>query len=544
VLRNDGAGGLSVSLPRLRAPREHGGVLAEPPLEQAGTLLERNRRERLSASPELLGKPLTEVRRLAREEAWAVAVRYLAEGDEPIPDPPTPDQPWLLAGHQPELFHPGVWVKNFALKGLAQRYGAFSLNLVVDNDAARPPLLRVPSGTHVAAVPFDHWQAESPYEERSVLDEDLFATLPDRSERYFRGWPFTPLLSPFWRDVRRQAERTPLLGERLASARRAFERRWGCTQAEVPLSRVCQGEAFAWFACHLVRDARRLREAYNRAVHDYRRRYGLRNRFHPVPDLAEEGEWTETPLWAWRTGQKRRARLFVRQAGDAVQLRAGSDPWPALPLGGDPSRLVGAWTDLAAAGYKVRTRALTTTLYSRLVLGDLFIHGIGGGKYDELTDALIADFFGCPVPAFLVLSATLLLPLPRFTADPEWCRRLAREHRDLWYNPQRHFPGGSVPAPARDLVREKEVWVNRTPTTRDGRRERFEELRRLNEQLRPTLAAEEERLRRMRDECREHLRRNEVIGRRDYAFCLYPEEMLQDFVQRFVSTEPSAVAAG
>ena len=40
----------------------------------------------------------------------------------------------LLAGHQPELFHPGVWVKNFALNGLARRHGATPLNLVVDND--------------------------------------------------------------------------------------------------------------------------------------------------------------------------------------------------------------------------------------------------------------------------------------------------------------------------------------------------------------------------------------------------------------------------
>ena len=32
---------------------------------------------------------------------------------------PTRTLPLLLAGHQPELAHPGVWVKNFALNGLA-----------------------------------------------------------------------------------------------------------------------------------------------------------------------------------------------------------------------------------------------------------------------------------------------------------------------------------------------------------------------------------------------------------------------------------------
>ena len=49
---------------------------------------------------------------------------------------------------------------------------------------------------------------------------------------------------PVWSEAQncsmslRQARRTPLLGERFAAARRTFERRWGCHQVEVPLSRL------------------------------------------------------------------------------------------------------------------------------------------------------------------------------------------------------------------------------------------------------------------------------------------------------------------
>ena len=50
------------------------------------------------------------------------------------------------------------------------------------------------------------------------------------------------------------------------------------------------------------------------------------------------------------------------------------------------------------------------------------------------------------------------------------------------------------------------------------------------------VAAELERLRKERDRCHERLRINEVVGRRDYAFCLYPEAMLRDFMQRFQRT--------
>lgn len=516
-----------MSLPRLRAPRDDGAILAVPPLPEAGALLARNRRDLAAVTLDVCGKPFAELRRLARADAWEAARRYHAEADEPIPTAPDIDQPWLLAGHQPELFHPGVWIKNFALKGLAERHGGFSLNLVVDNDAARAPLLHVPAGAHRVAVPYDRWQGESPYEERAVLDETLFASLPERVEPHTHDWPFTPLLPLLWDEVLRQRERTALLGERIAAGRRWLERRWGLVQAEVPLSRLCQGEAFAHFACHLLLNAPRLRDVYNDAVHAYRRRYGLRSVYHPVPDLAQEDDWCEVPLWAWHAPQRRRARVFVRQAGGEVLLRAGNDRWPALKMG-DPQRLIEQWLELEPRGYKVRTRALTTTLFARLLLGDLFIHGIGGGKYDELTDTLILGFFGCPVPGYLVLTATLLLPLPRYPVSTDTCRRLARLHRDIWYNPQRHFPDG-VPDAARVLLDAKAAWIARDTPTYAERRERFVVLRELNEQLRPLLHGEEERVRHERDECRNRLRVNEVIGRRDYAFCLYPEEMLRDF---------------
>ena len=50
-----------------------------------------------------------------------------------------------MAGHQPELFHPGVWVKNFALTGVAGRIGAIPFNLVVDNDAVKSTSIHFPA---------------------------------------------------------------------------------------------------------------------------------------------------------------------------------------------------------------------------------------------------------------------------------------------------------------------------------------------------------------------------------------------------------------
>jgi hypothetical protein len=143
------------------------------------------------------------------------------------------------------------------------------------------------------AIPFDRWDAETPYEERCVEDEAMFAGFAEHCQM---DWPFRPLLHEFWPEVLRQGQRTRLLGERFAAARRGFERRWGCHNLEVPVSRVCDSESFAWFCGHLISELPRFHELHNRTVHDYRRRHGLRSRNHPVPDLARGGRARTCPM--------------------------------------------------------------------------------------------------------------------------------------------------------------------------------------------------------------------------------------------------------
>src|SRR5439155_1108164 len=217
------------------------------------------------------------------------------------------------------------------------------------------------------------WQSDTPCEDRAVEDAELFASLPARVEPFVRDWPFRPLLFAWWPEVLNQRKRTPLLGERLAAGRRSLERAWGLRPLDVPLSRVCRTEAFAWFAVHLLRELPRFHADYNAAVRAYRRRHGLRSPLHPAPDLAQDGAWLETPFWAWRTGAQRRQRLWAKAADGTIELRAGPVTWPTLQ--GDAARQVLQWRQQAAAGYKIRTRALTTTLFAPLVLGDLFLHG-------------------------------------------------------------------------------------------------------------------------------------------------------------------------
>ena len=525
--------------PELRAPTGDGAVLAVPPLERAGDLLAGNRR-RFAAAPPVLGRPLDELRAEARRAALAAARRYLRDRGEPVPE--SGDAPFLLAaGHQPELFHPGVWVKNFALAGMARRHGAAAVNLVVDNDTLKSAALRVPSPPtgavawpHVLTVPFDHWAGEVPYEERTVADRETFAGFAGRVGAVLRGWGYEPLVTAFWADVLREAGRTPLVGECFAGARRAWERRWGCHNLELPASVLGATEPYTRFACHLLSELPRFHAIYNESVHVYRRRYGIRSRNHPVPDLAADGDWLEAPFWAWRAGGTRRGRLFARRVAGRIELRTGAGPLPSLPA--DERRAPACeLRALEAAGWKVRSRALTTTLYARVFLSDLFVHGIGGGKYDELTDEIVRRFYGCGAPAYLVLSATRWLPLPNYASDGDCSRKLAHAARDLHWNPQRHLDAAaSAHPPVGAAVREREAWLAREPADKAGRRERFRALREAAARIRVPLKVREDELRAELETCQKELEANAVARRRDYSFVLYPEDVLRPFCTQFL----------
>ena len=517
---------------RLRASQENGAILAEPPLDEVGTLLAENRGH-FQQDLLFLGKPWQTLRQLACENALSAAKEYMRLAGEPLPAvspspllPFSPSPPLILAGHQPELFHPGVWIKNFAIARVARQQGAAALNIIIDSDTAKWRSLFVPHGL----VELDrNFGIEVPYEERLVVDEEFFAGFVARAHPLMESWPFEPMLAEFWPEVVRQRERTPLLGERIAAARRSLERRWGCHNLEVPLSHLCRTTSFAWFAGHLLSDLPRFHTIFNDALRVYRQTNRLRSRNHPVPDLARDGDWLEAPFWIWKPGQTHRDRLFVRVRANSLQIRQGLGGKRCLSRPDlDPQGWVENFQSMQGDDFKIRPRVLATTMYLRLLIGDTFLHGIGGAKYDELTDILIRRFYGIEPPGYLVLSGTLLLPLAWPPVSEGDVRRLSSELRDCWWNPERHLEAPS--AQLRESVERKAALMQRPCLNQSQRLERFEQFRNINADLRLLAQKDLRRLGETLAISRKELTEKKILTRRDYPFCFYPEEQLRKFL--------------
>jgi hypothetical protein len=478
---------------RFRVPSRNGEVLAVPDFDDISDSIEENRRRLASSDVQIGGFRLRDLRVLARSEV-------LAQCESPGTDVPGLSfGPLILTGHQPELSHPGVWVKNFVLHGLARKVGGIPLNLIVDNDTLKNTSLRFPmfrtgepATAHVESIPFDTNTGEVSYEDRLVLDGELFRGFPDRAASLWRNWGYEPLLPKVWRDDR-------TIAGAFIAARQSCERAWGCHNRELTVSRLSQTAAFGQFARHILNDLPRFREVYNAAIQSYRRVNRTRSQSHPAPELGAD----EAPFWV-RTGT----------AGQRERATTTSNI------------------------HKLRPRALTLTLFVRLCLGDFFIHGIGGGKYDEVTDRIIRDYFGIEPPAYQVLSATLHLPLPAFPATVERVKRMERRLRDLHWNPQFYLsPEHAAHPTVKQLLTEKDRLTRSEPPLTDhpARRHWFRALQEVTDHLRPFVAEQiptaEEDNRLVRAE----VEANGVLQRRDYAWVLYPEATLRPFLQQYLS---------
>jgi hypothetical protein len=529
-----------MTAPRLRAPATDGGLLVEPAASAVGAQIAANTAQLSQWDHDFQGRRADWLRTHVRREVLTLAGKFL-ERHGLVGSPfdldavSSSSRPLVVTGHQPELFHPGVWVKAFAAAGIAGAYQGVALNLIVDNDIPKSTSIQVPSidqnGLRVARVEFDRWENDTPYEDLRVRDESRFSTFADRVSRIPGGAYSDRVLDEFWPAAVRRRSETALAGMRFSLARREIEAAWGVANLEVPLSEVCQTDGFLWFASHILAQLPRYRQVYNDALGEYRTAHGIRSKHHPVAALRRQGDWLEAPFWVWRAERPRRRALLVRQRDRYMDLRIDGEDEAFIELPLSPAAeaccAVERLRDLPDQAIRLRTRALTTTMFSRFLLGDLFIHGIGGAKYDELGDEIARRYLGIEPPGFLALSMTLWLGLPQDGTTVEELSGLEHRLRDLRFNPDRHL-GEPFSEELRSLIRAKHEAIASPVGSRRDRVERCRAIRRCNEALQPWVGGMRDGLVESRAGMRNRLRSNRIARNREFSFVLYSRHRLRE----------------
>lgn len=535
-----------------RAPDQSGGLLVAPDGRTPLSLLTSNRLL-LEQAPVSIGKEsLAQLRRACRRDVLRNACEYTARIRGVRPEMPSLDDDLVVVGHQPGLFHPGVWLKHWTAAAIAKRSGGIALNVVVDNDLCESIDVAVPTESSGAvttgSIPLDNAFEPRPWEDVRVKDPGAFRSAGERLCEGMRDWGYEPIACQAWAEME-QVEQCDSLVDHLTRIRHRTQMAAGVEMFEVPMRNVARLPAFAQFVAFIVQNIATVSAVYNEGLAIYRRLNKLRNDAHPMPNMAREGNLFEVPLWVWRAGDNQRRPLWARLDGCGVRLfdRDADGELNAIAFVRDGECEWDQWhrmlTDLDHQGYRVRPRALMTTLFLRLCLADLFIHGIGGAKYDEVTDWIIRQFVGMKPPEFLTVSGTFRLPIASRVSDGESLAQLQQRRRDMIYNPDRH--GATGP-----LVDEKEMLVAEQREAADGNGQqrqnlaRYRRIREINESLRSQIEAQMTALDDQIAAAKTQARTNRTLASREYSWVLFPSEELMSSLGNSANAIAGGVVVG
>lgn len=272
------------------------------------------------------------------------------------------DRPIVMSGHQPTLWHAGILAKLLAAAELARATGAHAAWIVPDMDEVDPTTTRVPDGrgqqAHARSLRLLTGDPPGPGIPAGSLPARAPASPAD---------PHLPRIADALAAFRHEPSLAMQVGR--AVIRAACERFDLPEPTVISASDLLRTRAWADLLHAITQNPRACVEAYNAAA-----------RTHTdaeVRELGIEASRVELPLWRVRPNLPRMA-VFSDQLG-------------SIP------------TD------QLRPRALAMTAIVRAALADLFIHGLGGERYDRVTEAWLDRWSSAP--------AWTLAPTAAATAD-------------------------------------------------------------------------------------------------------------------------------
>ena len=403
----------------------------------------------------------------------------------------------IYSGHQPQLWHPGILAKDLLATHVSQQRGIEARHLVVDQDAHSVWRVEFPYHHHeslesraillaadVAQVPAGYQPAADPDRLKgnlAPLPRDAAERLADAIDHAAVGHPRT------------LAEQVASMTQRLAAAA-------GADVPRVYASSFARADGFGALVAMMVEDAERCVVAYNAEV-SRRPEAGMRV-------LAVGRELVELPLWACRW-EAARERVYV-DVGDTRRRLSFADGTP-----------------IDTKTWDVLPRALAMTAYLRAGFhgGPItrFIHGLGGGVYDRVTEKWWQRWRGSELAPAAVATADVTLDFDVPLADREALSRAKWHRHHAPHNVDRLLDLDTPEA------RRKRELIAHMDDDRDRvrRSAAYHELQAINESLRRDYAETVQAADRRLEQAQRGVVNARTAARRDWPLFLYDPACLQ-----------------
>jgi hypothetical protein len=422
-------------------------------------------------------------------------------------------RPVIATGHQPYLWHPGILAKDLAADLFAQHVGGTAMHVVVEHNAIAPLAIGLPTqqgselsgqtlifgnASKAATLPPNRLPPiDAVSVERAISGAGCLATETARNGLHRIAEAYAEQGD----HPHRSAQTTAVL----AQLKRPYLK---ATMPTLSTSELVTQH----FVDRLLADPVGCVRCYNRAAYAYPEA-GIRPLYHGR-------DVVEAPLWA--QGDANATPVFV-DLGDSQQSLLFTQGQALDLTGPDALRYL-------------RPRAISLSAIMRSEHCDLFIHGTGGGVYDQVTERWWRDWVGEDLAPMAVVSADMFLPFDAPTSTREERIKTQWFAHHLPHNIDRHTDADSD---AEVILRqEKQNLLDHMDDDRDKRRRAaaFQRIHAINAELGSRHDAALLDASQQASDARIGVANAVIANRRDWCFALYPEQRLVDLRQRIIES--------
>lgn len=420
-------------------------------------------------------------------------------------------KPIIATGHQPTLWHPGILAKYLAADVFAKHVSGSTLNVVVEHNPVQPTGIDLPiqhgQALQVTRLNLDDRSAANttPPNRLAALDvKDVAGPLVKQADALGVAGQMSEGLHRLAQAYQSAGPHKHLAAQTSAVLDELMRPTLYQPMQTLPTSALVTPR----FVDRLLQDPLGCASSYNRAAQAYPEA-GIR-------PLYVGRDVVEAPLWAQSDG-----------VCTPVFIDLGDNRKPLLFTQGQTLDLTGD----DALQY-LRPRAVTLSAIMRSELCDLFIHGIGGGVYDQVTEQWWHDWANEDLAPMAVVSADDYLPfdVPMATHDEHAKAQWYAHH--LPHNVDRYTEAKTETEAA--LISEKRDLLQHMNDDRMNRRRAmaFARLHSINDELvalhRDALAIAKQQAK----DASHGVTNRHIASRRDWCFALCDADQIDVLKQR------------
>lgn len=414
----------------------------------------------------------------------------------------------IASGHQPYIFHPGIWAKIIFLNFFNDFEKMFITN---DSDVKDGIFIEIPF--------FDgKWRKIREYiylnsEKKTFEEYDFY--------KFKRGILFfSERFKEIEKFIREDVKEKILIFiknlneyEDVVSSiiltRKNFERE--IKYGEKIVSEICKEENFLKFFLYFFYEGEKIFDIYNKKLEEYRIIKNIKKEGEPFPFLLKYNDFYEIPFWIIKDGRK---RIFKNKNSLYIENEKIKE------LSFDFEKDIEKIRNL-----KIRPKALTLSIYQRIFLSDLFVHGIGGARYDEFTEKFFEDVFNLKIPEFIFLTGTFYL----FEGNPSdlssKISELIQKRNFLIHHPEKFLKDDP-------LVNEKIKLIEEIRNLKKNKREIGERIKKINEKLKEKIEGILKEIEREINVLMEKEEEEKVKYYREYPYFYFDYERIKKAIEK------------